>query len=255
MKVIKDIPYCESTHPLQALDLYLPDGENFPTFVYFHGGGLEKGDKAKAARVGVFLAERGIAYATANYRMYPDAHYPDFILDAASAVAWVKEHIAEHGGGQRIYVGGSSAGGYLSMMLCFDPSYLARHGLAPCDLAGFLHDAGQPTNHFRVLKERGLDPRRVIIDESAPLYHVGTADRYPPMRFIVSDDDMKNRYEQTLLMLGTLRHFGIDGRAADMRLMHGRHCAYVRASEQGEDCPFGAIVCDFVSKLENGSLN
>ena len=91
MRMIKDIPYCGGAHFSQALDLYLPDGEDFPTFVYFHGGGLTKGDKAKAAQVGAFLAERGIAYATANYRMYPDAHYPDFILDAASAVAWVKE--------------------------------------------------------------------------------------------------------------------------------------------------------------------
>ena len=33
------------THSAQALDLYLPDAAHFPVFVYFHGGGLEAGDK------------------------------------------------------------------------------------------------------------------------------------------------------------------------------------------------------------------
>ena len=250
MRSFFDIAYCEGTHPPQTLDLYLPDGEDFPTFVYFHGGGREKGDKAKTAQVGAFLSTRGIAYASANYRLYPDAKYPEFILDAASAADWVKRSIAMYGGNGKVYLGGSSAGGYLSMMLCFDPKYLGAHSLSPCDFAGFLHDAGQPTDHFRVLRERGIDPRRVMVDESAPLYHVGTTDRYPPMRFIVSDDDMKNRLEQTRLMLGTLRHFGIEEDAADMILMHGRHCAYVRECEVGGACPFGELILKFVQKVE-----
>ena len=108
----------------------------------------------------------------------------------------------------------------------------------------------QTLDHFRVLRERGVDPRRVMVDESASLYHVGTTDRYPPMRFIVSDDDMKNRLEQTHLMLGTLRHFGIEKDAADMILMHGRHCAYVRASEVDGACPFGELILNFVQKVE-----
>ena len=125
--------------------------------------------------------------------MYPDAEYPDFIVDAAAAVAWVKNNISGYGQCDGIYVGGSSAGGYLSMMLCFDPSYLGAHGILPTDISGYVHDAGQPTAHFNVLKARGLDPRRVIIDETAPLYYVGLAKSYSPMLVIVSDNDMTNR--------------------------------------------------------------
>ena len=34
----------------QALDLYLPEEEDFDLFIYFHGGGLEKGDKKDASK-------------------------------------------------------------------------------------------------------------------------------------------------------------------------------------------------------------
>ena len=39
MKKIENIFYRESSSPSQALDIYLPDAESFPGFVFFHGGG------------------------------------------------------------------------------------------------------------------------------------------------------------------------------------------------------------------------
>lgn len=158
MKILTDIPYVTDhaqvdTSPAHMLDLYLPDTQNFPTFLYFHGGGLVNGSKGPRF-LGEWFAKNGIAFATANYRMYPTASYPDFIKDAASAVAWVKNRIVDYGGGDRVFVGGSSAGGYLSMMLCFDAKYLAMHKIKPESIAGYIHDAGQPTTHFNVLRER-----------------------------------------------------------------------------------------------------
>ena len=43
MKKIANIQYGE-LDPAQQLDLYLPDGAASSLFVYFHGGGLVKGD-------------------------------------------------------------------------------------------------------------------------------------------------------------------------------------------------------------------
>lgn len=246
MKLIRDISYCTDGHPSKKLDLYLPEGGDFPTFVYFHGGGLQGGDKAQDA-LGEYLTSRGIALATANYRVYPTARYPEFIMDAACAVVFVKGHISEYGGNDRIYVGGSSAGGYLSMMLCFDKRYLAPYGIDPDTLAGFVHDAGQPTKHFNVLRECGEDTRRIVVDETAPLYHIGKSPSYAPMLFIVSDNDMENRYEQTMLMLSTLKHFGYSGDKIRSKVMHGSHCAYVSLplDENGSHV-FGKLIADFI---------
>ena len=243
MKELLDIYYTEEKHPMQMLNLYLPDAESFPVFVYFHGGGLYAGDRTASAASMRFLAEHGVAVASVEYRLYPDAKYPEFIEDCAAAVAWVKKNFASYGKVEGIYVGGSSAGGYLSMMLCFDEKYLGAHGIKPLEIAGWLHDAGQPTKHFTVLKYEGEDERRVIVDEAAPLYHVGRQKEHSPMRFIVSDDDMENRYEQTMLVLSTMKHFGYS--RYDHKVMHGKHCQYCN-TQNGREGGLGALVLDFI---------
>ena len=246
MKVIKDICYGKYDFDRRKLDVYLPDAEEFPVFIYFHGGGLECGDKSLIETAATELANSGVAVVSANYSLYPDAVYPDFIRDAAAAVAWTKKHINEYGKCEHFYVGGSSAGGYLSMMLCFDRKYLAPHKLTPMDFDGFIHDAGQPTAHFNVLRERGIDSRRVMVDDSAPLYHIGIASEYPNMLFIVSDDDMPGRFVQTELVIATLRHFGYDEEKVDVRVMHGKHCHYVR-----QPGVFSNIIAEFIAKRKN----
>ena len=243
MKVLTDVCYCEENQ--QYLDIYLPECRSFPVFVYFHGGGLERGDKARQTVLYQYLTDHGVAVVAPNYRMYPAAHYPDFLIDSAKAVAWTLDHIGEYGTATKIYVGGSSAGGYISQMLCFDESWLSPHGIKPSDITGFVHDAGQPTCHFNVLRERGLDTRRVMIDETSPLYHIDSTHSDSPMLIIVSDQDMENRYEQTILLVSTLKHFGHTENVT-LKVMHGTHCAYVRAVDEKGDSILGKLVLEFM---------
>lgn len=245
MKIIENIAY-EKFEPC-ILDVYLPDSESFPVFVYFHGGGLTGGDKADASLKKAFsyLAEKGVAVISANYRMYPDCKYPDFIEDGASAVAWAFANMGNYGTVEGIYVGGSSAGGYISMMLCFDKKWLCDRGIDPLKVKGWFHDAGQPTAHFEVLRRSGRDGRRVIVDETSALFHVGLEKEYSPMRFIVSDNDLANRYEQTMVMLKTLECFGFKN--YDHVLMHGAHCAYCGARDEDGNVKLGVMIYDFVT--------
>ncbi len=249
MRVLTDIFYGEQRTADKSLDLYIPSGECRAVLLYMHGGGIEKGDKHDQCREGAYLAEHGYGFISINYRMYPNARYPEFICDAAEAVAWAINNIKEYFGCDRLYVSGSSAGGYLSMMLCFDKSYYEAVGISNADIAGYLHDAGQPTAHFNVLKYSGVDPRRVMIDETAPLYHVGLCEEYPPMRFIVSDNDMMGRYEQTMLMLNTLEHFGY--KHFDHKVMHGGHCQYCNTVGDDGVTVLSHIMEDFLSEIED----
>lgn len=249
MKIMRDIDYSEQRTDAKSLDVYLPEGKTDAVFLYMHGGGIENGSKCGFDATAEYLTERGVAFVSINYRMYPDARYPDFICDAAEAIAWTHNSLKSIFGCERLYVGGSSAGGYLSMMLCFDPRYLAAVGLDNSAIAGYFHDAGQPTAHFNVLKYQGIDSRRVIVDESAPLYYVGTAEAYPPMRFIVSDSDMQNRYEQTMLILSTMKHFGYTG--FDHTVMHGTHCAYCHKLDENGVSILGAMIFDFIKSTQN----
>lgn len=247
MKTMRDICYCEEHQ--QYLDVYLPDGDSFPVFVYFHGGGLECGDKTGQPVLCDYLVANGVAVVMANYRMYPQAKYPDFLRDSAKAVAWVIRHMPSYGSVNGVYVGGSSAGGYISQMLCFDRSWLSAYGVRPQDIAGFIHDAGQPTCHFNVLRERGLDTRRVIVDDSAPLYHIDASGQYPRMLIIVSDNDMENRYEQTMLLVSTLKHFGHSA-GVTLKVMHGGHCAYINQVDAEGASVLGTMISDFIFNQE-----
>lgn len=245
MKKYLHIEYSDVCPKYNYLDLYLPDGDCKAVFVYMHGGGLivPEPHNLKCHPFIVDLCANGVGVATIEYRGFPRFKYPDFIEDGAAAVAWVKDHIKEYVDCDKIFVGGSSAGGYLSMMLCFDKKYLGIYDIEPTDIAGFIHDAGQPTAHFNVLKSRGIDSRRIIVDETAPLYHIGRDPEYPPMIFIVSDNDMENRYEQTMLVMSTLKHFRYDESKYSLEVRKGTHCHYTSL----DDGVFSGIVENFIN--------
>jgi len=251
MKQIRNIPFVKRGEKKLLLDLCIPDAEEFDLFVYLHGGGLEGGskDNGPSALLSQYLSTHGVGAACLSYRKYPNAKYPDFLEDAAAGVHWLSNHIREYGKCRRIFVGGSSAGGYLSMMLCFDPRWYDACGEFPVPIAGYVHDAGQPTCHFNVLRERGIDTRRVIVDDSAPLYHIGTLPEYPPMLFLVSDNDMENRYEQIQLVLSTLKHFRYDESKIFYRLMHGKHCEANKTLDENGDGVLAKIVAEFISQV------
>jgi len=242
MKRCDGIPY--GSHPQQVLNVYIPEAEHFPVFVYFHGGGLEGGTHDEPFIPD--MVEKGIAVVSGAYRMYPDARFPQFIEDGASVVAWAKKHMSEYGKVTGFYVGGSSAGGYITQMLCFDERYLAKQGLSNADIDGYFHDAGQPTAHYNVLRERGIDPKRIIVDETAPLFFVEGGRNYPYMEIVVSDDDMGSRYEQTLLLAAALEQFGHKNVFLNIR-ENSTHCRYLGLKNEEGGWLFADMVYEFIA--------
>lgn len=251
MKEIRDISY--GTHPMQMLDIYLPEKDEFDVFVYFHGGGIEAGSRGFNRFNAEQITGRGVALVSVEYRMYPEAKFPEYVEDCANAVAWVKNNMKNYGKMAGLYVGGTSAGGYLSMMLCFDEHFLSDVGVSNKDIAGYYHDAGQPTTHFNILKrERNLNPNRTIVDVAAPIYHIdGPGHCYPPMKFIVADNDMKNRYEQTMLTLSTLRNFNYDMEKITLEIMENcTHCSYWSTKKDDGRNLCADMICDFIESTK-----
>ena len=73
MNKIENIRY--SDKHTETLDVYLPDKSDFRTIVYFHGGGLEGGDKAKTNMAEV--AERAFCVRPANDRALDPTAYAE----------------------------------------------------------------------------------------------------------------------------------------------------------------------------------
>ena len=91
MKKITDVFYSNEKITAKSLDIYLPDGTPRAAFLYIHGGGITTGDKSFSLE-GEFLSERGILTFSINYRMYPNAKFPDYLNDSAEAVAFAKKY-------------------------------------------------------------------------------------------------------------------------------------------------------------------
>lgn len=245
MKIIKDIVFSGN----EKLDIYLPDTTSFSAcYVFFHGGGIVNGTKNEANLFAKYFADRNVCVVSAEYRLFPNTKFPEFLQDCACAVKWTMDNIHLYGKCEKFFVGGSSAGGYISMMLCFDKQYLGFYGISPLDIAGFIHDSGQPTVHFNVLAYSGDDPKKVVVDSRAPLYHVGSEKEYPPMAFIVSDNDLPNRYEQLTLTYSTLKNFGYDMDKIEFHYRHGEHCEHVNTFDENGDNNFAKLIFPFFEK-------
>ena len=206
IQVQKDIPYLsgdEANDPYVQekckLDLYLPakPANGFPLLVWFHGGGLTRGCR-NPCPIAEILAGRGIAVASADYRLNPQVKYPVYLQDAAKAVACaIREAVKKGANPKAVFVSGHSAGAYLATMLVMDPHYLRDAGVPEGSIAGCIAVSGQMVTHFTVRAERGIPEEKIVVDEAAPLFHVRKD--APPLLLLVGAQDLPPRLPENQL--------------------------------------------------------
>lgn len=176
------------------LDVYYPtDIKDAPVVVYFHGGGLEGGNK----EIGHELENSGLVVIAPNYRLMPKATIDDCIDDAAAAVAWAFRHASEYNGSPRkIFIAGHSAGGFLVDMIGLQKKWLAKYGIDADSVAAIVPFSGQCLTHFNVRKQQGLGPLQPAIGDYAPLAHIRPD--CPPIVIISGDRELElyGRYEE-----------------------------------------------------------
>jgi acetyl esterase/lipase len=129
----------------QKLDIYRPAHPPgaAPVIVFWYGGSWTQGDKEDYRFVGAALAGLGYVVVLPEYRLYPQVRFPQFLDDAAEAVAWVERHAADYGGDpHRIVLMGHSAGAHMAAMLAMNDTYLRRAGADPADISGLIGLSG-----------------------------------------------------------------------------------------------------------------
>ncbi|MBP4137535.1 alpha/beta hydrolase [Flavobacterium geliluteum] len=189
-----------------TLDLYYPKNvKGFATIVWFHGGGLTGGNK----EIPEVLKDKGFAIIGVNYRLSPKVKAEKCIEDAAAAVAWAFNHIAEYGGDTSlIFVSGHSAGGYLTTMIGLDKKWLQKETIDANKIAGLIPFSGQCITHFEIRKENGIPETQPTIDRFAPLFYV-RADA-PPLLLITGDRELEmlGRYEENAYLARMMKIAG-----------------------------------------------
>jgi hypothetical protein len=207
---VNDIPYREAAEGYAQerckLDVYYPTNEtDAPVVVWFHGGGIEGGEK----HIDPQLKNSGLVVVAANYRLLPKAPIDDILDDAAAAVAWTYKNIEKYGGSKRkIFVAGHSAGGYLLDMIGLDKRWLAKYGVDPDSLAALVPFSGQCVTHYNIRKQQGIGPLQATIDQYAPLTYIRPD--APPIIIISGDRELElfGRYEEQAYFWRMLKLIG-----------------------------------------------
>jgi acetyl esterase/lipase len=117
---VKDYHY--GPHERNVLDLWqAKSAEPTPLLAYFHGGGFDRGDKSMIDPGMVkAMLDAGVSVMSVNYRLTPQARYPEHYRDCARAVQTARlKHKEWNLDPDRIAASGISAGGVASLWLAF----------------------------------------------------------------------------------------------------------------------------------------
>ena len=206
-----DLAYGEG--PRQRLDLYVPDGAgpDAPLLVFFYGGNWQSGSKELYRFVGQAFASRGYVTAIPDYRVWPEARYPDFVADGAAAVTWLRAWPAA-GEGRRVFLAGHSAGAYIAAMLALDRQWLPPAGCGPVTAAAGL--AGPydflPLTDPTLIEIFGPEPVGPL---TQPVRHVAPGD--PPMFLATGTKDTTVRPRNSVVLAERLQEVGVEAQLVE----------------------------------------
>lgn len=196
--------------PRNKLDIFRPiqaaPPGGWPVVVFFYGGSGNWGQRAEYHFVGEALASRGVLTLVADYRLYPEVRYPDFLHDSAQAVAYALREAGALGGDPaRVFVMGHSAGAYNAAMVALDARWLHAAGAAPSALAGWVGLAG--AYDFLPITNPNVQPLFNHPHYPAGSQPIDYAGRNPRPVFLgaVPDDHMIDTQRNTVAMARTLQ--------------------------------------------------
>lgn len=228
------------------LDLYYPkDTKDYPTVVWFHGGGLTAGNRQGGISFAKRFTAEGIGVVLVSYRLSPKVKHPEYIKDAAAAVSWTIKNIFKYGGDQgKVYISGHSAGGYLAAMVGMDERYLEQHNMSVQMIAGIIPISGQMVTHSTILVERGITKGTIIVDEFAPIYHSRKVG--PACLCICGDNDMPMRCDENIFFIAGLKNAGNEN--AHYLEVNGRNHGSIARKFHEEDDEVTQAMLEFILK-------
>jgi acetyl esterase/lipase len=205
LSITRDVAYAPG--PRRGLDIYRPEDtrKTLPVVVFFYGGSWNSGAKEEYLFAASALARQGFVVMVPDYRVYPQARYPEFLQDCAAAVVWAARHAGEYGGdANNLFLIGHSAGAYNVAMLTLDPTLLRDAGGSTEMIRGAVTLAG-PFDFLPI-----VDPQvRVIFAPAGdlmttqPIHYA--AGPHPPMLLLAGADDETVLPRNTIALARALR--------------------------------------------------
>lgn len=225
------------------LDVYRPrpgtpappptDTQRRPAVIQVHGGGWLAGSRnEQGIPLLNHLAALGWVGFNVDYRLSPQATWPDHIADVKRAIAWVRENADELGiDPESIAITGGSAGGHLTALAGLsanDPDF--QPGFEEADTSVLaavpfygIYDLTNSAGHYypqlrewvfeQVVFKRALEGNQELYERASPLFRVH--EQAPPFMVVHGDRD-------TLVPVDDARDF-----VARLREVSGADVRYV----------------------------
>ncbi len=169
-----------------TLELYRPKAASgpLPVVLFIHGGSWESGGRLDMPELARYLAARGYAAASIDYRLAPGAAFPAPVEDARAALAFLKANAARWSlDPGRVALVGRSAGAQIALAAAYGPKPLPGiRGVVdfygPNDLWLAWTVPGNPRviDSRRLLRQYlGGEPSQVpaVYDAASPILAVG----------------------------------------------------------------------------------
>lgn len=228
-KLLPDIVYVQrgDQRPLK-LDLYLPAYNKLPhpVAIWIHGGGWIKGNKNEWVNP-LFLATRGFALASIEYRLSFETPFPSQLEDCKAAVRFLRTNAATyHLDPGRIAAIGESAGGNLAALLgttgalkeltdtpdspVSDRVQAVIDLFGPADLTALPADDQKPetASYFVTKLLRGTPAERPDLARAAsPVYHISSST--PPFLILHGQGDPVVPVAQSQMLNAALQKAGV----------------------------------------------
>ena len=182
--------------------------DSYPMVVFVHGGSWESGNKDEYAFVGQSLAQAGYVTAVINYRKAPEHVYPDYVEDAAQAIAWsYKNAESLHADPKRLAVIGHSAGAFNAVAAVANEDFLAPYGVKPKDIATVIGIAGPYSYDFRKFSSRTAFGASATPETVMPDRQIKGAQ--PPYLLLTAEKDKVVHVTNTIKMTQALKAAGV----------------------------------------------
>ena len=208
---------------------------------------MREGDRAHYGYIGRPFVENGIIAAIASYRLTPEHTYPDQPNDTRDAVAWLYKNIASYGGNSgALYVGGHSAGGHLSGLVCANTDWLPERSVPRDALQGCVPISSD--HGFEAIQKRTRYlPNASDHKEATPILNF----KNPPSYFVVAaGGDEEHLIEPTKEFAEKLREAGSTAVVVFGKDMD--HAEIVAALGDGDSKLFKAVL-EMIQSVQPGT--
>lgn len=140
VEILSDLSYKDDGDLYHDFDIYYgkSSGNDLPTVINVHGGGLVYGTKEICKQAAIYLSKFGFNVANINYRLLPDVTFRDQVADVLDGISYIYENSYKLNlNPEKIFLTSDSAGSFLSLgayALMKDENFRGIFGISAKDI-------------------------------------------------------------------------------------------------------------------------